>query len=161
MACPKYPKEPTQIQIEHTEKGCIHWFDFEDSDPKIKSQKARPYIIISRNNPKSGRIIICPISDIKNYYERETTKLKYPYHASLFKKDYSFLEKDSAVLLDQVSTISKDELCEEWYLGKITDCFVIDMALTYNYDMFESISQAYTELINQLPKSHMSGFSRQ
>ena len=160
MACPKYPKNPTRVKIEHTEKGCIHWVDFEDSDPEIRSQKSRPYIIISRNNPKSLKIIICPISDIRHYYEKDTTKLKYPYHAPLFKSDYKFLEKDSAVLLDQVSTISKNDLCEEWYIGKVIDCSVIDMGLAYNYDMFESFSQAYTELITKLPSSHMSGFSR-
>ena len=160
MSCPKLPECPTGIRIEHTEKGCIHWFDFEDNDPSIKSQKARPYIIISRNNPKSNRIIICPISDIIGYYEKGTTKLKYPYHAPLFKKFYSFLEKDSAVLLDQVATIAKNELCEEWYIGKVEDCSDIDLALAYNYDMFESISQAYMDLISQLPISHISQYSR-
>ena len=160
MSCPKLPEKPTSIKIEHTEKGCIHWFDFENSDPKIRSQKARPYIIISRDNPNSERAIICPISDIRHYYEIQTTILKYPYHAPLFKKYYPFLEKDSAALLDQVATIAKRELCEEWYIGKIEDCSDIDMALVYNYDMFESISQAYMDLISQMPKSHTSQYTR-
>jgi mRNA-degrading endonuclease toxin of MazEF toxin-antitoxin module len=161
MACPELPEIPTQIKIEHTAKGCVHWFDFEDSDPSIKSQKARPYIIISRDNPKSDRAIICPISDISHYYESGTNKLKYPYHAPLYRKYYPFLEKSSAVLLDQVYTIAKNELCEEWYIGKVEDFTDIDLALVYNYDMFESISQAYIDLINQLPNSHMSQFTRQ
>ena len=160
MACPKLPLKPTSIKVEHTEKGCIHWFDFEDSDVSIKSQKARPYIIISRNNQNSGRVIICPISDIKHYYEKRTTRLKYPYHAPLLKESYSFLEKDSAVLLDQVFTIAKNELCEEWYLGKIEDCSEIDMALAYNYDMFESIGQAYMDLIKQALMSYASQYTR-
>ena len=160
MACPKMPIKPTSIKIAHTEKGCIHWFDFEDNDSSIKSQKARPYIIISRNNPNSGRVIICPISDIKHYYEKGTTKLKYPYHAPLFKEHYLFLEKDSAVLLDQVATIAKNELCEEWYIGKIEDCSDIDMALAYNYDMLESIGQAYMDLIKQVPISHIAQYTR-
>lgn len=100
MPCPPYPDNPTSIVVEHTEKGSIHWFDFESSDSSISSQKARPYIIIGRNNPKSKRIIICPISDIQYYLEQGTTKLKYPYHAPLYKNDYPFLDKDSVVLLD-------------------------------------------------------------
>jgi len=160
MTCPKLPDKPTIIKNSHTTKGCVHWFDFENSDPKIKSQKARPYIVISRDNPNSDRVIICPISDIRHYYEKDTTILKYPYHAPLYKEQYSFLEKDSAVLLDQVATIAKSELCEEWYIGKVDDYSDIDIALAYNYEMFESILNTYTDFLKQLPISYKEKYSR-
>lgn len=160
MSCPDFPSNPTPIQMEHTEKGCIHWFDFDSSDCSISSQKARPYIIIGRKNPKSKRVIICPVSDIQHYLEPGTKKLKYPYHAPLYRKEYVFLNKDSVVLLDQVYTVSKDELCEEWYMGKIDDCSDIDRAIIYNYDLFESIYEAYAELLKQFAQVHRSNFTR-
>ncbi|MDA8211669.1 MAG: type II toxin-antitoxin system PemK/MazF family toxin [Clostridia bacterium] len=159
MPCPDYPKKTTKILDEHTEKGCLHWVDI-GGDSSISSQKARPYIIIGRNNPKSNRIIMCPVSDIIHYLENGSDKLKYPYHAPLYKKQYSFLDKDSAILLDQVYTIAKNELCEEWYIGKVVDLTEIDKAIMYNYDLFESIYEAYAELLKQLPKVHVSQYTR-
>ena len=57
MPCPVKPSDVTPILREHTLKGCVHWFDISgDSDPTISSQKARPYIIIGIENPKSSRV---------------------------------------------------------------------------------------------------------
>ena len=59
MSCPIKPIKIMPAIPEHTFKGCVHWFDISGSaDPKISSQKARPYIIISKDNPKSSRVII-------------------------------------------------------------------------------------------------------
>lgn len=160
MSCPKRPQNPTPIKGEHTEKGCIHWIDF-NSGQSISSNKARPWIIISRNNVKSSRVILSPLSDMEHYIDEDTKKLKYPYHAPLFKKDHPFLDKDSVVLLDQAYTIAKAELCEEWYSGKISETKNIDDAIMYNYDLFESIKVAFTELLSQYETLHKSKYSRQ
>jgi mRNA interferase MazF len=59
------------------------------------------------------------LQDITNY--QENGQLKYPYHAALHKNKYSFLDKDSVILLDQIYTIPKEELWEEWYMGSIKE----------------------------------------
>lgn len=161
MSCPIKPDSPTEILIEHTEKGSVHWFDLEGNiDPKISSQKARPYIIIGRNNYNSGRVIISPLSGLEHYIDGRTNKMKYPYHAPLYKSEYNFLEKDSAVLSDQVYTISKDELCEEWYMGKIDNVYGIDLAIIYNYNLFNTTKELYTKLISRAESYYASDFTR-
>ncbi|WKV08061.1 type II toxin-antitoxin system PemK/MazF family toxin [Thermoanaerobacterium sp. CMT5567-10] len=166
MPCPALPKNPQKST--HFEKGCIHWFDLTgNSDPSIASQKARPFIIISRYNPKSSRVIICPVSDMIHYLEKDTygniiqpPKLKYPYHAPLYKKDYPFLDKDSVVLLDQVYTVSKDELFEDWYMGQVVNTREIDEAIFYNYDLFASINEVIQDLLNSIENMHREKYSR-
>jgi mRNA interferase MazF len=151
MPCPEKPKKPTQIKHEHTLKGCIHWFDPDGStDSKISSQKARPYIIIGLENPRSIRVIMAPVSGRENYVEPGTNTLKYPYHAPLDLNKNPFLEKDSVALLDQVYTIPKLELCEEWYMGKINNNEDLDKAIMYNYDLFETTFKIYKELFEEL-----------
>ncbi len=164
MSCPIKPEQITCIVHEHTLKGCVHWFDLEGSDSKISSQKARPYIIISTENRKSSRVVISPVSDRIHYVETGTNRLKYPYHAPLNLSEYPFLEKDSVALLDQVYTIPKAELCEEWYMGQIGDCTELDKAIMYNYDLFETTFKIYKELFEQLGpkarKEYMQQYSR-
>lgn len=160
MPCPMYPQNPTTVLSEHTEKGCLHWFDIQNNAGSPNIQKARPFIIISRNNPKSNRVIACPISGIEKYLERGTQQLKYPYHAPLYRNQHSFLDKDSIVLLDQAYTISKNALCQEWYIGRIIDCAEIDKAIMYNYDLFDSIKQVYIDLLSQFPQQYQSQFTR-
>ena len=151
LPCPPKLTIPTAIKQEHTLKGCVHWFDLvNNTDVEISSQKARPYIIIGADNPRSNRIIISPISDRIHYVEQGTDILKYPYHAPLFKSNDSFLDKDSAILLDQVYTIKKDNLCEEWYMGKISDNAELDKAIMYNFDLFQTTFSIYKELFEQL-----------
>ena len=165
MPCPKKPNDPTKISYEHTRKGTVHWFDLEDnSDPEISSKKARPYIIIDDSSRNSSRVIISPITGREHCVENNTDKLKYPNNAPLWKNDYPFLEKDSAVLLDQVYTIGKDELCEEWYMGQIDNMTDVDEAIMYNYNLFDSIYKIYSELFNELSKkvkpNYTSNYSR-
>lgn len=165
MSCPKKPMNYTEISHEHTTKGCIHWYDLtRDSDITISSQRARPYMIIGAENPKSIRVIISPISDRIHYVEQGTNKLKYPYHAPLFKDIDVFLEKDSVVLLDQVYTISKSDLCKEWFMGKISNNLDLDKAILYSYDLFESMFTIYKELFQQLDnkakEEHLSNYTR-
>ncbi|NCI19863.1 hypothetical protein EJM73_09515 [Clostridium botulinum] len=165
MPCPIKPNNPTKISHNHTKKGAVHWFDLEDNvDPKISSQKARPYIIIDSSSYSSSRVIISPITDRNHCIEEGTNKLKYPSNAPLNKKQNPFLDKDSIVLLDQVYTIGKDELCEEWYMGQITDLQKIDEAIMYNYDLFDSMFTIYKKLFNQLngqaKSNYISQYSR-
>lgn len=160
MPCPPAPSKPTPVRAEHTVKGCVHYLDFESGQGSISSQKARPWIIIGRNNYNSSRVIISPVSDKKHYLERGTDILKYPYHVELNVNDYPFLDKDSVVLLDQVYTISKEELCEEWYVGRIDDMLKLDEAIMYNFDLFESIYKTYTDLMAQVKDIHVSKYSR-
>lgn len=151
MSCPIKPSFPTKIINLHTQKGSVHWFDLENNiDPKISSQKARPYIIISNSSYNSPRVIISPITGREHCIEPSTKQLKYPCNAPLSKEKYSFLKKDSIVLLDQVYTIGKDELCEEWYIGLIKDTKKIDEAIIYNYDLYNSIQRVYQGLFNSL-----------
>jgi len=117
MPCPAVPNGPTTTS--HVKKGDIHWFDANSPYSNISSNKARPFIIIGRNNHRSTRVIISPLQDITNY--QENGQLKYPYHAALHKNKYSFLDKDSVILLDQIYTIPKEELWEEWYMGSIKE----------------------------------------
>lgn len=164
MPCPPRPEKPTNAIIEHTKKGCIFWFDPNNSDPSISSQCARPYIILNTYNPKSTRVIISPISDRNNYVEKGTEKTKYPYHAPIYKKDNVFLDMDSVVLLDQMYTIPKDELIEEWFMGKLSDNLELDQSLMYNFDMYSSIYEIYQQLFNELSGKvkveHMENFTR-
>lgn len=165
MPCPSKPAQPTPIQVIHTSKGCIHWFDASRSaDPAISSQKARPHIIIGADNPGSQRVLISPISDRVHYVEAGSNVLKYPYHAEINLADNPFLDKDSVILLDQIHTISKADLCEEWYMGKISNPKDLDESLIYNFDLFETIYRAYKEMFEGLQglmkQNHKKRFSR-
>lgn len=161
MSCPTKPFKTTLIKPKHTQKGCVHWFDLEgNANPKISSQKARPYIIVNSSSYSKSRIIISPITDRKHCVEKDTDMLKYPCNAPLFKKDYPFLDKDSAVLVDQVYTIGKDELCEEWYMGEVTDLRELDLAIMYNYDLFDTSMGLYMEMMKQAETIYTSSFSR-
>ena len=165
MPCPLKLKDNTVITYEHTLKGCVHWFDLSNnSNPTISSQKARPFIIINNASHSSLRIIISPVTDRIHTVEKGTNTLKYPYDAPLFIKDYPFLDKNSVVLLDQVYTVGKDELCEEWYMGQVFDCTEIDKAILYNYDLFETVHKIYQELLGELGHKvkidYMNNYSR-
>lgn len=158
MSQPAVPTNPTPVTADEVEKGCLHWYDFNNNpDPKA-IKKIRPCIITARTNPKSNRVIISPVTDITNYVEHG--KLKYPYHAPLLKKDYSFLDKDSVVLLDQTYTIEKAKLCKEWYIGKVSDTSAIDSAIIYNYDLYEAIFNEVKALVSRFEELHKSKFSR-
>ena len=156
MHCPEVPNNPAPST--HLEKGCIHWFDSKPEYEDISSQKARPYIIIGRNNYKSARAMVAPLSDIEEY--QKMGQLKYPYHAPLYVEDYSFLDKDSAVLLDQIYTIPKKELWQSWYIGKVENLRKIDMSLCYNFDLFETISFTSKKFIEEIEQWHKDKYSR-
>jgi mRNA-degrading endonuclease toxin of MazEF toxin-antitoxin module len=161
MSCPARPTNPTHASDEHLYKGCIYWFDVaNNADPAVSMKKARPYIIISKFKPKAARIIVSPITDREHCVERDTDQLKYPYNAPLNKCDYNFLDKDCVALLDQAYTIDKGEFCEEWYMGKIEDLSEVDKAVMYNYDLFKSIEDAFSELIKEYSVKYKSQYSR-
>jgi len=158
MPCPKLPKCPTPSK--HTEKGCIHWFYFGTNKAAKNMDQIHPCIIVGRNNLNSNRVLISPITDIKNYIEGNPKKLKYPYHAALYKRNYKFLDKDSVILLDQIFTVGKTELFEEWYLGTVTNTKEIDEALVYNFDLFESINSTYIDLIKGFQTQYIKNYTR-
>jgi mRNA-degrading endonuclease toxin of MazEF toxin-antitoxin module len=156
MPCPDMPKKPTPSL--HCEKGDIHWFLLENPNPNVNSLKVRPFIIISRTNYKSKRVLVSPIQDLKNYVEEG--RIKYPFHVPLLKSDYTFLDKDSIILLDQVYTIEKSELWQEWYIGKLKDFTALDNAIIYNFDLYESIKNGISELLDQYKDLYMQNFKR-
>lgn len=161
MAHPDFPTTPTPIKVENTDKGCVHWYNF--SNLSIASASTmdliHPCVIIGKFRPRQERVIISPLTDISNRLV-ENGKLKYPYHAALNVDDNPFLEKDSVVLLDQVFTVAKSDLCEEWFMGKVQNIQPIDQAIFYNFDLFESISNAFNELLAQYKGEYMSRFTR-
>ncbi|HCL4455011.1 TPA: type II toxin-antitoxin system PemK/MazF family toxin [Clostridium botulinum] len=156
MACPDVPKNPTRSS--HYQKGSIHYYEPLGLSNNINTIKVRPYIVIGRTNHKSSRIILSPISDITKYVENG--KVKYPYHVPLLKKDFSFLDKDSIILLDQIYTVSKNELWEEWYIGGLTNFSQLDNAIIYNFDLYESILEGINGLLSQYKPSYSNKFSR-
>lgn len=152
MPHPPKPEKLTPIETEHTFKGCVQWFEFA-SDIKAKTiDDIHPCIIIGLDNPKSQRVIISPISDAINYIKTDGS-LKYPYHVLLRKEDYPFLDKDSVILLDQVFTIPKEILFEEWYMDKVTNTRPIDEAIMQNYDLIQTVTDLLHEMIDKLAKS--------
>ncbi|MFX3643253.1 MAG: type II toxin-antitoxin system PemK/MazF family toxin [Candidatus Pristimantibacillus sp.] len=152
------PTNPTVVTALETEKGCVHWYDFNNNSDPNAIKKIRPCIIIARSNPKSHRVIISPITDLTGYVEHG--KLKYPYHAPLLVADHPFLDKDSVILLDQTYTIEKQRLYQEWYMGKVNDTSEIDKAIIYNYDLYEAIYTELRDLLTQFEPLHKTKFSR-
>ncbi|ACL77239.1 type II toxin-antitoxin system PemK/MazF family toxin [Ruminiclostridium cellulolyticum] len=165
MPCPIKPQTPTSIKEEHLEKGCVHWFDnTRNSDTAISSTKARPCVIISQYRASSQRVTVSPITGREHCEETPNGQLKYPCNAPIFQTDNSFLDKDSVVLLDQVYTIKKSDLCEEWYMGNLKDTYEVDKAIIHNYDLYESTFNIYKELFEQLKDMaeiiHTSNYTR-
>ncbi len=70
------------------------------------------------------------------------------------------MDKDSVVLLDQVYTVSKDELFEDWYMGQVVNTREIDEAIFYNYDLFASINEVIQDLLNSIENKHIEKYSR-
>lgn len=149
MPHPARPEKPTEILPEHTFKGCIHWYGFATDKMAKTIDDIHPCIIIGRNNEKSKRIIISPISDADNYLKSKDV-LKYEYHVLLKKDKYKFLDKDSVILLDQVFTIPKELLFEEWYIDKIDETRQIDEAIMQNYDLIQTVTELLHEMVDKL-----------
>ncbi|EDT14737.1 type II toxin-antitoxin system PemK/MazF family toxin (plasmid) [Clostridium perfringens] len=145
-------------KCKNCKKGDIFWHGQRDINPEITSIKVRPYIIIGRNNPKSKRILVSPVQKIDSYIENG--KLKYPYHVALLQKDHKFLTKDSVVLLDQIYTISKEELYKENYMGTIKNLKDLDDAITYNFDLYESMLEGIKGLLSSYQSVHKEKYSR-
>jgi mRNA-degrading endonuclease toxin of MazEF toxin-antitoxin module len=142
----------------HCTKGSIHWFEIPEPNANISSLKVRPFIIIGRDNYKSKRVLISPVQDLENYIE--DGKVKYPYHVPILKKDFSFLEKNSVILLDQVYTIEKIKLCEELFMGSIDNFTELDNAIMYNFDLYESMKKGISDLLSQYKDLYSKEFSR-
>ncbi|MHB0943239.1 type II toxin-antitoxin system PemK/MazF family toxin [Paenibacillus sp. ALE1] len=159
MPAPQLSANPDIFNPEKIEKGMLFWYDFSGGDPSIiTSKKIRPACVIGRTNRGSQRVIISPVSDIDNYLDGD--KLKYPYHVALHKDKYSFVDKDSAILLDQVFTIPKKELYNDWFMGQIQDTTDLDNGLMYNYDLFQSVIDGVIERVSSILEDHKSNFSR-
>ncbi|WP_252251306.1 type II toxin-antitoxin system PemK/MazF family toxin [Clostridium sp. VAP52] len=142
----------------HCTKGSIHWFEIPEPDRNISSLKVRPFIIISRNNHNSKRVLISPVQNLENYIENG--QVKYPYHVPLLKSEYNFLEKDLVILLDQVYTIEKAKLYEELFMGEMSNFEKLDNAIMYNFDLYESIRKGITDLLYQYQDLYKKDFSR-
>lgn len=142
----------------HCLKGAIHWYAIKTPNTNVNSVKKRPFIIIGRNNNNSKRVLVSPVQDLFSYIE--CGKVKYPYHVPLLKTEYDFLKKDSVILLDQVYTIAKEDLKENDYIGSITKFKELDNAITYNFDLYESIVEGMAELMAQYKDIYKHKFSR-
>jgi mRNA-degrading endonuclease toxin of MazEF toxin-antitoxin module len=148
MPRPVKPAIPTPIADDHTYKGCVHWYEFVCNQAASTMNDIHPCIIIGKRNSKSPRVIISPISGAEHYVN-ERGELKYPLFQVLLKKaDHPFLNKDSVVLLDQVFTIPKDDLSEEWYMGKLKNVRKLDEAIMNNYDLIDTIRQIIDEIVD-------------
>lgn len=152
MPHPDKPQNTTEILLEHTYKGCIHWFEFSSNIKAKTIDDIHPCVIIGKNNRISKRVIISPVTDAENYLD-ENGKLKYPYHVLLRKNDFTFLDKDSVILLDQVFTIPKEDLFEEWFMGKVEAVREIDEAIMRNYDLLSTVSELLHEMIDNLTQT--------
>lgn len=142
----------------HCTKGSIHYYEVKNPNTNITSLKARPFIVISRNNYNSKRVLMSPVQDIDSYIE--DGKVKYPYHVPLLKSKYTFLDKDSVVLLDQVYTVDKADLYNELYIGEIDDFSELDNAIMYNFDLYESMQKGFADLLSQYKELYSKDFSR-
>ena len=142
----------------HCLKGAIHWYIIKTPNINVNSVKKRPFIIIGRNNNNSKRVLVSPVQNLFNY--TECGKVKYPYHVPLLKSEYDFLQKDSVILLDQVYTIAKEDLKENDYIGSINNFKELDNAITYNFDLYESIVEGMAELMAQYKDIYKHNFSR-
>lgn len=154
MPHPEKPVNPTEVDSQNTTKGKIHWFEFVGDYRARTIDDIHPCIIIGRNNPKSKRVIISPISDAENYITKEGTT-KYPFHVLLKKSEYKFLDKDSVILLDQVFTIPKEILCEEWYMGEINNTRLIDESIMQNYDLIQTVRDLLHEMIDKISETQI------
>ena len=100
-------------------------------DPIIGSEQGgtRPVLTISNNtgNRYSPTIIVAPITS------RTHTKAKLPTHTEV--KDFDKLDKDSIILLEQISTIDKQRLKQ--YIGLMPDHIMarVDKALAISLAM--------------------------
>lgn len=148
MPHPDKPVKSTKILKEHTLKGSIHWFEFKKNNKAKTIDDIHPCLIIGRDNPNSARVIISPISDADNYVI--DNEPKYPFHVLLKKDKYNFLDKNSVVLLDQVLTIPKAWLFEEWYMGKIENTRKVDEAIMENYDLIQTVTDLLHEMIDKV-----------
>lgn len=155
MSHPDKPEHPTEVETEHTYKGSVHWYQFQCIPEAKTIDDIHPCIVIGKNNSKSSRVIISPISDAENYLKSDGT-VKYNYHVLLEKSKYTFLEKDSVILLDQVFTIPKSDLCEEWYMGAIEEVRQIDEGIMTNYDLISTVSALLHEMVDKLAQSSIA-----
>lgn len=149
MLHPIRPTNPTAIITAHTHKGCVHWWEFCTDERARTIDDIHPCVVIGRNSERSSRVIISPISGAYSYIKNDGT-LRYGFHVLLKKDDYPFLEKDSVILLDQVFTVPKETLCEEWYMGKIDNIRQIDEAIMQNYDLIQTITEIIHEVVNKM-----------
>jgi len=149
MVYSKKDIDDMSIDVNHTLKGCVHWFKFTGDNNAKTINDVHPCMIIGKNNVKSKRVIISPISDAENYLTK-MGELRYPFHVLLKKSEYSFLDKDSVLLLDQVITIPRVSLHEGSYMGQVTQTRQIDEAIMQNYDLIDTVKELLHEMIDRV-----------
>ena len=110
----------SQVQIQrHFTQGAIHQCQLGEN---IGSEQGeyRPALIVSNNNMNhlSANVVIVPLTrTLKTKIVDGRVVPKYPTNYFLHKANYSFLKDDSAVLANEVRSVSKIRLTV--YLGTI------------------------------------------
>ncbi|KZE63288.1 MazF family transcriptional regulator [Fictibacillus phosphorivorans] len=115
-------------------RGGIYKCELGENIGKEQSEK-RPVLVISNEliNTTSPNISVIPLTKKLKYKMAKTKggkeykKPRYNSHFFLFKKDYPFLEHDSAVLGEELKTVSKIRIAE--HMGDIEDQMVINKVL--------------------------------
>ncbi len=157
MPCPPVPINPTAAQ--HLGKGTLYWFDFGSGPGK------RPVLVVSRYRPGSNQVTIAPLTDLDNVQDAATNTMKYPYHARLDRGDCKGplgLDIDSAVKLDQLYTIERDDLWEEWFIGEVSLVARarIDLALIYALDLETFMGELMKSALQEKMADYQQHFSR-
>ncbi|MGY5268775.1 type II toxin-antitoxin system PemK/MazF family toxin [Paraclostridium bifermentans] len=111
-------------------KGDIYYANL---DPVLYSEQGgtRPVLVVQNNfgNKNAPTTIICPIT-------KQLNKANLPTHIRLCKNQFTFLEKDSIILTEQVRTIDRHRLRD--YIGKVDDftMMTVENALSIGFGMF-------------------------
>ncbi|MBP2898804.1 type II toxin-antitoxin system PemK/MazF family toxin [Escherichia coli] len=112
-------------------RGAIHFCQLGENIGNEQNEE-RPVIIISHNtiNSTSGNVLIAPLSkSLKKKRNKQTGEIaltkdgkpipKLSSQLFLFKDDYPFLTYDSAIMFEEIKSISKARLKD--HIGTVTD----------------------------------------
>jgi mRNA interferase MazF len=110
-------------------RGAVHYCLLGENIGNEQNEE-RPVIIVSRDliNSTSGNILVAPLSKTlkKKYKNGRLVQTKggkpipkFSSHVFLFKDKYTFLSYDSAVMTEEIKSVSKVRLKD--HLGTITD----------------------------------------
>lgn len=113
-----FPNHPL-AQGHHTRAvswGDVYWFDFgRPLSNQYTVAKARPALVLSDCRSVLRRTVtVAPLSGL------EHRKPNYAFHVPVLVADYSALEKDPIVKIDQLYCINRDDLIDEHYITTFT-----------------------------------------